>query len=59
MQNQDRGINNEYNSSLVDTTPKFASIQEKSRWLLLKSEKAAKNRTDSMLKRSASEIGLV
>ncbi|MDJ0682194.1 MAG: DUF4278 domain-containing protein [Xenococcaceae cyanobacterium MO_167.B52] len=35
------------------------NIQEKARWLMLNQEKVAKNRNDSMLLRSAHEVGLV
>ncbi len=35
------------------------SIREKSRWLILNRQKAAKNRNDSMLRRAAHELGLV
>ena len=35
------------------------NIQEKARWLMLNREKAARNRNDSMLRRSAHEVGLV
>ena len=35
------------------------TIQEKARWLMLNKAKAAKNRNDSMLLRSAHEVGLV
>lgn len=35
------------------------NIQEKARWLMLNREKVARNRNDSMLRRSAHEVGLV
>ncbi len=35
------------------------NIQQKARWLMLNKTKAAKNRNDSMLLRSAHEVGLV
>ncbi len=35
------------------------NIQKKARWLMLNKEKVAKNRNDSMLLRSAHEVGLV
>lgn len=35
------------------------SIQEQARWSMLNQEKVAKNRNDSMLRRSAQELGLV
>ncbi|MDJ0573887.1 MAG: DUF4278 domain-containing protein [Xenococcaceae cyanobacterium MO_234.B1] len=39
-----------------EATP--ASVNEKSRWLILNRAKAAKNRNDSMLRRTAYEVGL-
>ena len=39
-----------------ETTP--ASVQEKSRWLILNRKKAAKNRHDAMLRRTSCELGL-
>ena len=38
---------------------KTASVQEHARWLALQREKAAKNRQNSMLCRTATEIGLI
>ncbi|HHP7230881.1 MAG TPA: hypothetical protein ACFCUY_08485 [Xenococcaceae cyanobacterium] len=35
------------------------NLQEKARWLMLNQAKADKNRNDSMLRRSAHEVGLV
>ena len=35
------------------------NIQQKARWLMLNKAKVAKNRNDSMLLRSAHEVGLV
>ncbi|HHP7232531.1 MAG TPA: DUF4278 domain-containing protein [Xenococcaceae cyanobacterium] len=35
------------------------SVNEKSRWLILNRQKAAKNRNDSMLRRASHEVGLV
>lgn len=37
---------------------KISSVQERARWLAIQREKAAKNRHDSMLRRTAAEIGL-
>ena len=42
-----------------EAVPTGQNIQEKARWLMLNKEKAAKNRNDSMLRRSAHEVGLV
>ncbi len=39
--------------------PTGQTIQGKARWLMLEQEKAVKNRNDSMLRRSAHEVGLV
>ena len=39
--------------------PTGQKVREKARWLMLNQEKAAKNRNDSMLRRSAREVGLV
>jgi hypothetical protein len=35
------------------------SVKEQARWLMLSQEKAAKNRSESMLRRIAHQIGLV
>ena len=35
-----------------------ANVKEQARWLMLDRQKAAKNRSASMLKRSADEVGL-
>ncbi|MGV2827729.1 DUF4278 domain-containing protein [Myxosarcina sp. GI1(2024)] len=35
------------------------SVKEQARWLMLDKERAAKNRTESMLRRSAHEVGLI
>lgn len=42
-----------------EAVPTGQNIQEKARWLMLNKEKAAKNRSGSMLRRSAHEVGLV
>ena len=42
-----------------EAVPTGQNIQEKARWLMLNKEKVAKNRNDSMLVRSAHEVGLV
>ena len=42
-----------------EALPTGQNIQEKARWLMLNREKAARNRNDSMLLRSAHEVGLV
>ena len=49
-----------YNNQ-VPVAPKTAptSVTQKARWLMLKQEKAAKNRTASMLRRSAQQLGLI
>ena len=39
-----------------ETAP--VSVKEKSRWLILNRAKAVKNRNDSMLRRTAYEVGL-
>ena len=42
-----------------NAVPKGSDIQQQARWLMLNKEKAAKNRHESMLRRSAHEVGLV
>lgn len=42
-----------------EALPTGQNIREKARWLMLNKEKAARNRNDSMLRRSAHEVGLV
>ena len=55
-----RGVNYANRSTVTsEALPTGQNIQEKARWLMLNREKAAKNRNDSMLRRSAHEVGLV
>ena len=42
-----------------NTAPTEADIQQQARWLMLNKEKADKKRHESMLRRSANEVGLV
>ena len=42
-----------------ETVPTGQNIQQQERWLMLNKEKAARNRAESMLRRSAHEVGLV
>ncbi len=42
-----------------ETVPTGQNIQQLARWLMLNKEKAARNRAESMLRRSAYEVGLV
>ncbi len=50
-----------YNNRPVPTSDvrEQVSVTEQARWLMLNKEKAAKNRTESMLRRSAHEVGLI
>ena len=42
-----------------ETVTTGLDIQQQARWLILNKEKAAKNRAESMLLRSAHEVGLI
>ena len=53
-----RGVT--YNNRPVTTSESTGqNIQQKARWLMLSRAKITKNRTESMLRRSAHEVGLV
>ena len=55
-----RGVNYANRPKVTsEELPTGQNVREKARWLMLNKEKAAKNRHDSMLRRSAHEVGLV
>jgi Domain of unknown function (DUF4278) len=55
-----RGVTyNNHPETKTNTVPAATTVQESARWLMLQKEKAAKNRTASMLSRTAHEVGLV
>ena len=55
-----RGVNYANRPTVTsEELPTGQKVREKARWLMLNQEKAAKNRNDSMLRRSAREVGLV
>ena len=55
-----RGVNYANRPTVtLNAVPTGQDVREKARWLMLEREKAAKNRSGAMLRRSADEVGLV
>jgi len=62
MKIQYRGLSYDYTPPLIATEAlggNLNNIERKTRWLFLKREKSSRKRTNSMLIRSAQEIGLI
>ena len=62
MKLQYRGVNYNYNPPTIakeSLTTQLNSVEQKTRWLFLKGEKSSQKRANSMLIRSAQQIGLI
>lgn len=54
-----RGVTYKNRPEVTSDITEKVSVKDRARWLMLDKERAAKNRTESMLKRSAREVGLI